>query len=108
MNRHAKAPPSNRRLPEAQPFVPTLQLHGGAIKADGAELALNPRARSAVLRVAEKLGIGNRESGIGKGESKSSLPGADGFRAQATGSSPFPILHSPFPPAHEALHRSAP
>lgn len=54
MNRHAKAPPSNRRLPEAAPFVPTLDLHGGAIKAGDDELAVNPRSRSAVLRVAEK------------------------------------------------------
>jgi 16S rRNA (cytosine1402-N4)-methyltransferase len=72
MNRHAKAPPSNRRLPEAQPFVPTLQLHGGAIKADADELAGNPRARSAVLRVAEKLGVpglGTRDSGLGRGNS---------------------------------------
>ena len=66
MNRHAKAPPSNRRLPEAQPFVPTLQLHGGAIKADADELAGNPRARSAVLRVAEKLGFGIGDSGLEK------------------------------------------
>ncbi|MDV0439860.1 16S rRNA (cytosine(1402)-N(4))-methyltransferase RsmH [Xanthomonas sacchari] len=108
MQRHAKAPPSNRRLPEATTFVPTLRLHGGAIKADADELAANPRARSAVLRVAEKLGIGSRESGIGKGESKSALPGTEGFRAQSAGSSPFPIPVSPFPPAHGALHRSAP
>ena len=54
MNRHAKAPPSNRRLPEAAPFVPALDLHGGAIKAGDDELAVNPRSRSAVLRVAEK------------------------------------------------------
>lgn len=57
MNRHAKAPPSNRRLPEAQPFVPTLDLHGGAIKAENDELAVNPRSRSAVLRVAEKRAV---------------------------------------------------
>jgi len=57
MNRHAKAPPSNRRLPEAQPFVPTLDLHGGAIKAEDDELAVNPRSRSAVLRVAEKRAV---------------------------------------------------
>lgn len=55
VNRHAKAPPSNRRLPQAQAFVPALLALGGAIKADEAELAANPRARSAVLRVAEKL-----------------------------------------------------
>jgi 16S rRNA (cytosine1402-N4)-methyltransferase len=54
MNRHAKAPPSNRRLPEAVAFVPTLDLIGGAIKAEDDELAVNPRSRSAVLRVAQK------------------------------------------------------
>jgi 16S rRNA (cytosine1402-N4)-methyltransferase len=54
--RHAKAPAGNRRLPEAGQFVPTLRAIGGAMKADSAELAGNPRARSAVLRVAEKLG----------------------------------------------------
>lgn len=53
-NRLAKAPPSNRRLPEQQAFVPTLDLIGGAIKAKDDELAVNPRARSAVLRVAQK------------------------------------------------------
>ncbi|MBB5014542.1 16S rRNA (cytosine(1402)-N(4))-methyltransferase RsmH [Rehaibacterium terrae] len=53
--RHAKAPPANRRLPEVRAFVPTLKIVGDAIRADAAELAANPRARSAVLRVAEKL-----------------------------------------------------
>jgi 16S rRNA (cytosine1402-N4)-methyltransferase len=52
---HAKAPAGNRRLPEAAAFVPTLRAIGGAQKPDAAELALNPRARSSVLRVAEKL-----------------------------------------------------
>lgn len=52
---HAKAPPGNRRLPEATGFVPTLRAIGDAGKADADELAANPRARSAVLRVAEKL-----------------------------------------------------
>jgi len=51
----AKAPPGNRRLPEATGFVPTLRPVGGARKADEAEVAANPRARSAVLRVAERL-----------------------------------------------------
>jgi len=55
INRHAKAPPANRRLPEAQGFTPALLAHGGAIRAEHDELAANPRARSAVLRVAEKL-----------------------------------------------------
>jgi 16S rRNA (cytosine1402-N4)-methyltransferase len=55
MSGRAKAPSGNRRLPEAQAFEPTLRLVGGAQKADAAELDANPRARSAVLRVAEKL-----------------------------------------------------
>lgn len=52
---HAKAPAGNRRLPEAAPFVPRLRIVSDATKADEAELRANPRARSAVLRVAEKL-----------------------------------------------------
>ncbi len=57
MAARAKAPPANRRLPEAQAFVPTLRLVGDARKAGERELAANPRARSAVLRVAEKLAV---------------------------------------------------
>ena len=53
--RHAKAPPANRRLPEAQAFVPVLAAISGAIRAEQDELSANPRSRSAVLRVAEKL-----------------------------------------------------
>ncbi|WP_221441880.1 16S rRNA (cytosine(1402)-N(4))-methyltransferase RsmH [Luteimonas sp. MC1825] len=52
---HARAPAGNRRLPEPEAFVPGLREIGGATKATTAELAANPRARSAVLRVAEKL-----------------------------------------------------
>jgi 16S rRNA (cytosine1402-N4)-methyltransferase len=52
---HAKAPPGNRRMPVPQAFTPTLLAIDDAQKADSAETALNPRARSAVLRVAEKL-----------------------------------------------------
>ncbi|MDR1076809.1 MAG: 16S rRNA (cytosine(1402)-N(4))-methyltransferase RsmH [Xanthomonadaceae bacterium] len=52
--RHAKAPPANRRLPALGAFVPTLYGIGGAIRAKAGEVAANPRARSAVLRVAEK------------------------------------------------------
>lgn len=54
--RHAKAPPGNRRLPQAGEFHASLREIGGAQRADEAELAANPRARSAVLRVAERLG----------------------------------------------------
>jgi len=64
MNRHAKAPPANRRLPETVAFVPVLDLVGGAIKAEDDELAVNPRSRSAVLRVAEKRGSGIGEAGV--------------------------------------------
>jgi len=53
--RHAKPPPADRRLPDTGGFVPTLRAIGGAIKAQADETAANPRARSAVLRVAEKL-----------------------------------------------------
>jgi 16S rRNA (cytosine1402-N4)-methyltransferase len=53
--KHAKAPPANRRMPVEIAFTPTLRIIGDAQKATGAELAVNPRARSAVLRVAEKL-----------------------------------------------------
>ncbi len=55
MARHAKAPPADRRRPAIDTFVPQLRLIGGAQKAGADELAANPRARSAVLRVAEKL-----------------------------------------------------
>ncbi len=51
----AKAPPGNRRLPEATGFVPSLRAVGDAARARPDELVANPRARSAVLRVAEKL-----------------------------------------------------
>ncbi|GAB6195811.1 16S rRNA (cytosine(1402)-N(4))-methyltransferase RsmH [Lysobacter xanthus] len=53
--RHAKAPAGNRRLPVELEFTPTLRDVSGALKAEDAETAVNPRARSAVLRVAEKL-----------------------------------------------------
>ena len=57
ISRHAKAPPANRRLPELDVFVPTLKAIGDAQRADTSETSANPRARSAVLRVAEKLGV---------------------------------------------------
>jgi 16S rRNA (cytosine1402-N4)-methyltransferase len=55
INERAKAPPSNRRAVVEVAFSPRLRDVSGAIKAEEAELAANPRARSAVLRVAEKL-----------------------------------------------------
>jgi len=55
MSKLAKAPPANRRMPVELAFTPILRLLGGAQKAGDAELSANPRARSAVLRVAEKL-----------------------------------------------------
>jgi 16S rRNA (cytosine1402-N4)-methyltransferase len=54
----AKAPPADRRMPVEVAFTPTLRAIGGAVKADEAEVEANPRARSAVLRVAERLGGG--------------------------------------------------
>jgi 16S rRNA (cytosine1402-N4)-methyltransferase len=54
----AKAPPADRRMPVEVEFTPTLRAIGGAVKADDAEVEANPRARSAVLRVAERLGNG--------------------------------------------------
>jgi 16S rRNA (cytosine1402-N4)-methyltransferase len=62
--RHAKAPPANRRLPMLEDFVPVLLAIGDAQRAEAEELAANPRARSAVLRVAEKLGTGSGEQGM--------------------------------------------
>ncbi|MFY8123070.1 MAG: 16S rRNA (cytosine(1402)-N(4))-methyltransferase RsmH [Silanimonas sp.] len=57
INERAKAPPSNRRAVVEVAFTPRLRDVSGAIKADEAELAANPRSRSAVLRVAEKLAV---------------------------------------------------
>ncbi len=54
---HAKAPPANRRLPVQDTFVPDLRAIGDAQKGTAEEIAANPRARSAVLRVAEKLEV---------------------------------------------------
>jgi 16S rRNA (cytosine1402-N4)-methyltransferase len=53
---HAKAPAGNRRMPAPESFRPSLRDIVGAQHADEAEVAVNPRSRSAVLRVAEKLG----------------------------------------------------
>ncbi len=55
--RHAKAPPGNRRMPAPPEFTPSLKEIGGAQRAESSETTVNPRARSAVLRVAEKLAV---------------------------------------------------
>ncbi|CAG0940735.1 Ribosomal RNA small subunit methyltransferase H [Gammaproteobacteria bacterium] len=53
---HSRVSPALASLPVVPASArPRLQLVGGAIHAGDAELAANPRARSAVLRVAEKL-----------------------------------------------------
>lgn len=45
-----------RNIPEHPDFKPLLKLVGNAIRPSETELSVNPRARSAVLRIAEKLG----------------------------------------------------
>src|SRR3546814_11622920 len=84
--RHAKAPAGNRRLPVVEEFVPALRAIGDARKADSTELAGNPRARSAVLRVAEKLGLG-----IGDSEFDEKQVRRGGKRAGGATLSPCPI-----------------
>ena len=55
MRSAAKGPDVPRDLPlPASAFVGDLKIIGKAIKAGATELQLNPRARSAVLRVAER------------------------------------------------------
>jgi 16S rRNA (cytosine1402-N4)-methyltransferase len=53
--RHARPAPGNRRLPQLEEAPPTLRDLGGAILPDFEETSRNPRSRSAVLRVAERL-----------------------------------------------------
>lgn len=56
MRQHASEDPMWAGLPEMPPHArPTLRLVGRKQRAEAAELAANPRARSAVLRTAEKL-----------------------------------------------------
>ena len=52
----ARPGPVRRNLPQHPDFKPLLKLPGKPIRASQAELSVNPRARSAVMRVAEKLG----------------------------------------------------
>lgn len=60
MARHAKGDPAYAGLPDIPPEArPTLRLIGGLIRPTQGEIDSNPRARSARLRVAEKLGTGD-------------------------------------------------
>ena len=45
-----------RNIPQHPDFKPVLKPIGNAIKPSATELSVNPRARSAVMRIAEKLG----------------------------------------------------
>ncbi|QKK02104.1 MAG: 16S rRNA (cytosine(1402)-N(4))-methyltransferase RsmH [Pseudomonadota bacterium] len=53
--RASSPPPASRRLPVASAFRPRLRLVGRLLRPDPAEIESNPRARSARMRVAEKL-----------------------------------------------------
>ncbi len=56
MRREAQGDPIYAELPNVPPHArPRLQLIGGAVMPDDVEIARNPRARSAVLRVAERI-----------------------------------------------------
>ncbi len=56
MRRHATVDPVYAGLPNIPPHVrPTLRIVGKAVKPAPAQVAANPRARSAVLRVAERI-----------------------------------------------------
>ncbi len=54
MRRQAQPDPAWARLPVAPPFDAALRLVGRKQRASDAEVARNPRARSAILRVAER------------------------------------------------------
>lgn len=58
IRKHSDAPPASRRMPSAPDFKPRLRRIGKLIRADLAEQKANPRARSARLRVAERIAGG--------------------------------------------------
>jgi len=55
IRRESQPDPAWARLPVAPPFTPRLARVGKKLRASDAEVAANPRARSAILRVAERL-----------------------------------------------------
>ena len=55
MRTQSQPDPAWIRLPIAPPFAPAVKLIGKKQRAGAAEIAANPRARSAILRVAERL-----------------------------------------------------
>ena len=86
---HARAPAGNRRAPPTQDFVPRLIEIGGAQRADEDELHANPRARSAVLRVAERLGPGTGDRGPGKNTQQSAKDAKDAKTSRRTSTGSF-------------------
>jgi 16S rRNA (cytosine1402-N4)-methyltransferase len=57
IRRESQPDPAWARLPVAPPFTPRLARVGKKLRASEAEVAANPRARSAILRVAERLPV---------------------------------------------------
>jgi 16S rRNA (cytosine1402-N4)-methyltransferase len=55
MRRESQPDPAFARLPVAPPHFPALRMVGKKQRASDAEIAANPRARSAIMRVAERL-----------------------------------------------------
>lgn len=55
MQSHARPAPGDRRRPQLPSEAPDMRIIGKPVKPSSAECELNPRARSAVLRTAEKL-----------------------------------------------------
>jgi 16S rRNA (cytosine1402-N4)-methyltransferase len=63
-DRSGQAPAGSRHMPAATLRRPSFEAVGKAVRAGAAELAANPRARSATLRVAKRT----RAEAWGKGE----------------------------------------